>query len=254
MCCRESTMALNGWLEWTTTHPKGTASPGDTPPIPGTSGQWPLLSRDSLRRIRWVTTIFFSPTATRSAPATPTSFASPMAGRMRTCSPPGRARVRWRGHCPKSRLRISPHPAWLREMHSSTTAKTSFSRRHKPNSVAATPFATAWSFLQQRVTQQRGANDVGAFKFLPSPGYSAFANFLDDFSGPSGSATRVFGAPVFHPDQLHQTYFFQDNWKVTPTLAVTLGLRYENFGQFANTLRYPAFPGFDPSQFLVRHE
>jgi len=82
MCCRESTMALNGWLEWTTTHPKDTASPGDTPPIPGTSGQWTLLSRDSLRRIRWVTTIFFSPTATRSAPATPTSFASPMAGPM----------------------------------------------------------------------------------------------------------------------------------------------------------------------------
>src|SRR5262244_3191584 len=62
-------------------------------------------------------------------------------------------------------------------------------------------------FLQQRVTQQRGANDVGAFSFKTSDsvGYSAFANFLDDFSGPSGSATRVFGAPVFHPDQLHQT-------------------------------------------------
>jgi hypothetical protein len=109
-------------------------------------------------------------------------------------------------------------------------------------------------FLQQRVTQQRSANDVGAFSFNTSAGYSAFANFLDDFSGSSGSITRVFGAPVFHPDQLHQTYFFQDNWKVTPTLAVTVGLRYENFGQFANTLRYPAFSGFDPGQFLVRHE
>lgn len=109
-------------------------------------------------------------------------------------------------------------------------------------------------FLQQRITQQRGANDLGSVSFRPSAGYSAFANFLDDFSGPSGSITRVFGAPVFHPDQLHQTYFFQDNWKVTPALAVTLGLRYENFGQYANTLRYPAFSGFDPSQFLVRHE
>src|SRR5262249_38430636 len=87
-------------------------------------------------------------------------------------------------------------------------------------------------FLQQRVTQHLGANAVGAFSSRPSVsvGYSAFANFLDDFSGPSGSATRVFGASVFHPDQLRQTYFFQDNWKVTPTLAVTLGLRYENFG------------------------
>lgn len=109
-------------------------------------------------------------------------------------------------------------------------------------------------FLEQKVTQQRGANDLGSISFTNSPGYSAFANFLDDFSGPSGAINRVFGAPVFHPDQLHQTYFLQDNWKVTPTLALTMGLRYENFGQYANTLPYPAFFGFDPSQFLVRHE
>src|SRR5262249_39780738 len=49
-------------------------------------------------------------------------------------------------------------------------------------------------------------------------------------------------------------YFFQDNWKVTPTLALTMGLRYDNFGQYANALPYPAFSGFDPSQFLVRHQ
>ena len=41
---------------------------------------------------------------------------------------------------------------------------------------------------------------------------------------------------------------------MTPTLSLTLGLRYENSGQPANSLSYPAFPGFDPSQFLVRHE
>lgn len=34
---------------------------------------------------------------------------------------------------------------------------------------------------------------------------------------------------------------------------MTLGLRYDHFGQFANSLAYPAFSGFDPSQFLVRH-
>jgi Carboxypeptidase regulatory-like domain/TonB dependent receptor len=111
-------------------------------------------------------------------------------------------------------------------------------------------------FLQQWVTQQRGANDLGTVQFTDSSslGYSAFANFLDDYSGPSGVVNRVFGAPVFHPDQLHQAYFLQDNWKVTPTLALTMGLRYDNFGQYANTLQYPAFSGFDPSQFLVRHE
>ncbi len=109
-------------------------------------------------------------------------------------------------------------------------------------------------FLRQLITQQRGANDLGSISFTNAVAYSAFANFLDDFSGPSASASRVFGAKTFHPDQLHQTYFFQDNWKVTPTLALTLGLRYENFGQFANALPYPAFSGFDPAQFLVRRE
>jgi outer membrane receptor protein involved in Fe transport len=108
--------------------------------------------------------------------------------------------------------------------------------------------------LRQLVTEQRTANDLGSIPFnnANAVGYSAFANFLDDFSGPSATATRVFGAKVFYPDQLHQSYFFQDTWKVTPALALTLGLRYDNFGQFANSLAYPAFSGFDPAQLLVR--
>jgi hypothetical protein len=109
-------------------------------------------------------------------------------------------------------------------------------------------------FLRQLVTQQRGANDLGSISYRDSVGYSAFANYLDDFSGPSASISRTFGAKVLHPDQFRQSYFFQDNWKVTPTLALTLGLRYENFGQAANALPYPAFSGFDPAQFLARRD
>jgi outer membrane receptor protein involved in Fe transport len=109
-------------------------------------------------------------------------------------------------------------------------------------------------FLRQLITQQRGANNLGSISFTNAVGYSAFANFLDDYSGPSAAASRVFGAKVFHPDQLHQSYFFQDTWKARPTLTLTLGLRYENYGQFANALAYPAFPGFDSAQFLVRRE
>src|SRR5215472_7851955 len=111
-------------------------------------------------------------------------------------------------------------------------------------------------FLRRNFTEAPQAATLGSVAFLPStsPGYSAFANFLDDFSGPSASITRVFGATPFHPDQLRQSYFFQDNWKATPTLTLTLGLRYEHPGQPANSLPYPAFAGFDPSQFLVRHE
>jgi hypothetical protein len=109
-------------------------------------------------------------------------------------------------------------------------------------------------FLRQLVTEQRGANDLGSISFNNAVGYSAFANFLDDYSGTSAAASRVFGAKVFYPDQFHQSYFFQDTWKVTPALALTTGMRYENYGQFANSLPYPAFSGFDPAQLLVRHE
>ena len=117
-------------------------------------------------------------------------------------------------------------------------------------------FRYGLEFLRQTVTEARGANDLGTTSFTDATalGYSAFANFLDDFSGPSASTNRAFGVSVFHPTQLRQTYFFQDNWKLTPNLALTMGLRYENFGQPANVLPYPAFSGFDPAQFLVRHE
>jgi len=116
-------------------------------------------------------------------------------------------------------------------------------------------FRFGLEFLRQTVTEARGANDLGTISFTDATalGYSAFANFLDDFSGPSAGMNRAFGVSVFHPTQLRQTYFFQDNWKLTPSFALTLGLRYENFGQPANVLPFPAFSGFDPAQFLMRH-
>ncbi len=108
--------------------------------------------------------------------------------------------------------------------------------------------------VRQTATEAHGVNDLGTINFINAVGYSAFANFLDDFSGPSAVTSRAFGVTVFHPTQFRQAYFFQDNWKLTPDLALTLGLRYDNFGQPANILPYPAFSGFDPAQFLVRHE
>jgi hypothetical protein len=124
--------------------------------------------------------------------------------------------------------------------------QTKLSRRHA--------FRYGVEFLRQRTTEARAANDLGTIGFTDAVGYSGFANFLDDFSGPAASVARAFGVSVFHPTQLRQTYFFQDNWKLTPALALTMGLRYENSGQPANILPYPAFSGFDPAQFLVRHE
>ena len=106
-------------------------------------------------------------------------------------------------------------------------------------------------FLRQLAAQTPLAISLGAINYTDAPGYSSFANFLDDFSGPSATATTDFGATIFHPDQFHQTYFFQDTWLPVPSLSLTLGLRYENFGQMANALRYPAFAGFAPANFLI---
>jgi hypothetical protein len=106
-------------------------------------------------------------------------------------------------------------------------------------------------FLRQLAAQTPLAISLGALNYTDAAGYSAFANFLDDFSGPSATATTDFGATIFHPDQFHQTYFFQDTWLPVPSLSLTLGFRYENFGQMANALRYPAFAGFDAEKFLL---
>jgi hypothetical protein len=115
-----------------------------------------------------------------------------------------------------------------------------------------------WQLARQRPPfNERGSftyRDGGSFNIagVRSGTYSGFANFLDDFSGPSGSTNRNFGDPVYYPGLFRQSYFFQDTWRVSPALSLTLGLRYENFGQPANNaFDFPAFAGFDPAQFLV---
>src|SRR5260370_32699350 len=79
-------------------------------------------------------------------------------------------------------------------------------------------------FLRQVITQQRAANDLGVISFTNAVRYSAFANFLGDFSGPSAATSRVFVAQVLHPCQFRQAYVFQANWKLTPNIRLTLGL------------------------------
>jgi Carboxypeptidase regulatory-like domain len=115
-------------------------------------------------------------------------------------------------------------------------------------------FSYGAEILRQFATQRGTAYYLGQFTYTAaqSLGYSAFANFLDDFSGVgTGGITRKdFGVTVFHPNQLRHSYFFQDVWLPAPSLSLTLGLRYENFGQVANALPYPAFAGFNPDDFL----
>lgn len=109
--------------------------------------------------------------------------------------------------------------------------------------------------LRQLSAQRPPFNDRGSLTYRNGTGanaaYSGFANFLDDFSGPSGSSNRNFGDAVYYPNQFRQSYFLQDQWKLNPSLTMILGLRYENYGAPGNVFDFPAFAGFDPAQFLV---
>src|SRR5262245_746884 len=107
-------------------------------------------------------------------------------------------------------------------------------------------------FLRQLATQRGTSYYLGELNYIDTPNleYSAFANFLDDYSGGGSMIRKDFSATIFHPDQFHQTYFFQDMWLPAPSLSLTLGIRYENFGQVANALRFPAFAGPNPDDFL----
>ena len=104
--------------------------------------------------------------------------------------------------------------------------------------------------LRQLATQRPQSFPLGEVDYNDSPGYSALANFLDDFSGSSGRIRKTLNASIFHPNVFRQSYFLEDTWKTTPSLTLTLGIRYENFGQVANALRFPAFTGFDPNLFF----
>jgi hypothetical protein len=69
---------------------------------------------------------------------------------------------------------------------------------------------------------------------------TGLANFLDNFNGPSGTAGKQFGSPNVAFNWTLQAYFFQDAWKIGPTLTMTYGVRYEYYGRPFNFLPYPA--------------
>lgn len=110
-------------------------------------------------------------------------------------------------------------------------------------------FRFGGEFLHQVARQRPPFVERGAFAFATGGGYTAFANFVDNFSGFRGTANINFGDPVYHPNLNRISTFFQDTWKATPELTLTLGLRYENFGQPANNaFKFPAI-NLDPATF-----
>jgi outer membrane receptor protein involved in Fe transport len=104
-------------------------------------------------------------------------------------------------------------------------------------------FRFGGEFVRQISRQSAPFNSRGTLVYNASTGFSGFANFVDDFGGSGGSATRDFGSPVYFPKLYRTSAFFQDRWQASPSLTLTLGLRYEFFGTAFNNLRTPAFTG-----------
>lgn len=99
----------------------------------------------------------------------------------------------------------------------------------------------------QRGSQIVPFNSRGAFVFSAATvngnNVNAFQNFIQGFSGSTGTITRAFGSAAVEPNTFFQNYFINDEWKLRDNLTVNLGLRYENYGTPFNQVAFPAFAG-----------
>lgn len=89
--------------------------------------------------------------------------------------------------------------------------------------------------------QQAGTSDTTSCGAI---GCTGLANFVDNFTGPSGAISKVFGSPILQPFTTSYAPFIQDTWRMKDNFTLTLGLRYEYWGTPENVLRFPAI---DPS-------
>jgi TonB-dependent receptor-like protein len=104
-------------------------------------------------------------------------------------------------------------------------------------------FRGGFDLLKQRSRQFAPINERGSLTYNAGGGFTGLANYIDDRSGSAGSANRDFGSPAYYPELFRQAYFFQDRWRVSELLTLTLGVRYENFGNPVNSVRTAAFTG-----------
>ncbi len=113
-------------------------------------------------------------------------------------------------------------------------------------------FRVGTSLLDQRAKQAAPFNIRGTLSYQASTPQSGLANFISDFGGASGTAAHDFGSPTYYPKLFRQAYFAEDRWRASEALTISLGLRYEYFGEPINSLRTPAYTGLfniDPKTF-----
>lgn len=92
------------------------------------------------------------------------------------------------------------------------------------------------------VTDQIPFNSRGDLNFQASPtlGISSLGNFVDNFTGQSGSVSMVFGNPIINPAVTLYAPYVEDTWRIKENFTVDLGLRFEYWGTVENSLQFPA--------------
>ena len=131
-------------------------------------------------------------------------------------------------------------------------SQTITSFRTQPHLRGNHTFRFGLDLLQQRSRQFAPIVERGLLTFRSAGGFTALGNYIDNFAGSGGGTQRDFGSPRYYPFLFRQAYFAQDRWHVSLSTTLTLGLRYENFGNAINTLQTAAFTGLfnvDPVTF-----
>lgn len=91
-------------------------------------------------------------------------------------------------------------------------------------------------------------NFYGFITFNNGGGYTDLGNFIDNYLGPSGSATINIGSNRVDPHSYNQAYFGQDDIKLSPEVTLNLGVRYEYRANPENSVPYPAIDPNNPYQ------
>jgi hypothetical protein len=75
-----------------------------------------------------------------------------------------------------------------------------------------------------------------------TPAFSDLANFIDNFTGQSGSVAINFGNPEVQPFVGIYAPYIQDTWHLRQNFTLDLGLRYEYWGTVGNIAPFPSIP------------
>ena len=84
-------------------------------------------------------------------------------------------------------------------------------------------------------------NALGTLTYANAGSYgSSIGEFINNYLGTSGTATKTFGPLRVDPHDWRSGIFIQDDVKVTSELTVNFGARYDYLTNSANAVQYPA--------------